>query len=214
MEWLFSWEVTSWAVGILIAVAFGCWRWMISNWQSYFFVFAAADGIGGIAMWGAHTQTSPWLRTAMVFVSVGTIGVLTAQSLRYIDRKRERREHQPIINVPEPTSHPHADDSSKTEPHRRPKTSPGKNAATSTSNSPTATLWNLAARCEGLGAGIIHYVVDRNQKMPTAVTAANQQEYWGWYRVNDGLFHAYFYNDVKALQKDLTVVNIGIRLDE
>jgi hypothetical protein len=42
-----------------------------------------------------------------------------------------------------------------------------------------------------------------------------QQDYWEWYRVNDGQFRGYFYDDAKALQKDLAVVNIkDRRLDE
>jgi hypothetical protein len=66
---------------------------------------------------------------------------------------------------------------------------------------------NLSKRCESLGDGIIRFVAGRNQIKPE-LTASNQKEFWDWYRVNDGLFRSYFFNDSKTLLKDLEANNV------
>lgn len=74
-----------------------------------------------------------------------------------------------------------------------------------------APYGNLAKRCEDLGTGIIRFAEQRNKIAPPF---SRQQDYWGWFRINDGQFRANFYDYAKALEKDLAVVNIkDVQLD-
>jgi hypothetical protein len=72
---------------------------------------------------------------------------------------------------------------------------------------------NLKKRCEDLGNAIVRFAEQRNQTKPDLGT--HQQDYWDWYRINDGQFRFRFYDDAKALDKDLEAVNVkDRRLDE
>jgi hypothetical protein len=76
-----------------------------------------------------------------------------------------------------------------------------------------APYGNLSKRCEVLGTGILSFVAQRNHTRPDP--AKNEPEFLDWYRVNDGQFRFWFYNDAKALQKDLALANVkDRRLDE
>jgi len=76
-----------------------------------------------------------------------------------------------------------------------------------------APYGNLARRCQDLGDGILFFVKQRNETKPDS--GSHREDYWQWYRVNDGFFHGAFYDDVKVLQKDLAAVNVkDRRLDE
>ena len=89
MEWLFSWEVSSWIVGL--GIALGCGFVASSDFKlaRLFFLIAAADATGGIAMWGAKGQLSLWQSYTAVFLMAGVVGVLTFSAFRYTDKKRD-----------------------------------------------------------------------------------------------------------------------------
>jgi hypothetical protein len=89
MEWLFSWGVVSVVVAVLIGVGFGFLALNDFKLAKLCFLLAAADAIGGMVMWGVRTDIPPWLRTGIIFASIGLIGVLTVQSFRYVDQKKE-----------------------------------------------------------------------------------------------------------------------------
>lgn len=250
MEWLFSWEVTSFAISIFIAIGLGVLALDDFRVAKLFFLLAAADAIGAIIMWGIKTDLPPITRIPILFLVGGVLVVLLAQSFRYVARKEEDKA-QKSAGGPAPTP-PLRPDEVREEPHgtsEKPKEVPTEtsNKASSkvvavpkrydTTDKPkakvehpsqsippaqqtiiqTAPYGNLAKRCENLGDGIIGFANQRNQTKPAMDprTPANEQQFWGWYRSNDGQFHFYFYEDAKALQKDLAVVNIkDRRLDE
>jgi hypothetical protein len=100
MEWLFSWEVTSWIVGILVAIGFSVLALDDFKVAKIFFLSAAADAIGGLIMWGVDTTVSPWARTLLVFALFGGIGVSLVQTLRYVDGKRAAKLPKPNLSTP------------------------------------------------------------------------------------------------------------------
>jgi hypothetical protein len=69
-----------------------------------------------------------------------------------------------------------------------------------------ATYENLASRCNDLGTAVLRFVAERKQAQPDA--KSHQQEYLNWFTINDTGFRSFYYDDVKALQKDLTTANI------
>jgi hypothetical protein len=95
MEWLLSWDVTAWIVGLAVPLAFGFAVAEDFKLARVFFLLAAADAIGGIAMWGTKTDLPLWAKILIVFVSAGVVGVLTMLSLKYVDHKEaDKREKE------------------------------------------------------------------------------------------------------------------------
>ncbi len=99
MEWLFSWEVTSWFVGGLIATAFAFLALDDFKLAKMCFLLAAADAIGGIAMWGTKSTLPVWASNLAVIFMSGAIGFLALQSLRYVGKKREQKERKPTVTA-------------------------------------------------------------------------------------------------------------------
>jgi len=93
MEWLFSWEVTSWVVALLVALGFAFLGMDDYRLAKLFFLLSAADAIGGIEMWGISTAMPAWQRNVIVFVVVGGTGVLLVQSFNYVHKRRHAKEH-------------------------------------------------------------------------------------------------------------------------
>lgn len=91
-EWLFSWEVTSWAVGIILAVALGVLALDDYRPAKLLFLLATADAAGGIVMWAIKNDSRTWQTLVAVFILIGAIGVLTVFSFWYVDNKREQKE--------------------------------------------------------------------------------------------------------------------------
>src|SRR5437660_818883 len=106
MEWLFSWEVVSVVVGLLVSIGLGVLALDDFKLAKLCFLFAAADGIGGIAMWGAKSTLSPWVSTVTVICISGVIGLLALQSFRYVDRKTEQKERSEKPTDSVKTQHP------------------------------------------------------------------------------------------------------------
>lgn len=92
MEWLFSWEVSSWIVGIAIAVGFVFVSLDDFKLAKLFFLIAAADAAGGMLMWGFRTQRPLWQLIIAVFVLMGGVGALTVLLFRYVDHKQINRQ--------------------------------------------------------------------------------------------------------------------------
>jgi hypothetical protein len=92
MEWLFSWEVSSWIVGLAVSIAFGLAAMDDFKWARLFFLLAAADAGGGVVMWGVKAQNPTWQVLVVVFILMGSVGVCTVLALRYVDGKRKVKE--------------------------------------------------------------------------------------------------------------------------
>jgi hypothetical protein len=99
LEWLFSWEVVSVMVGLLVSIGLGVLALDDFKLAKLFFLSAAADAVGGMVMWGVKTDVPPWVRNGIVFVSVGLIGVLLVQSFRYVDRKEVAKKGNSSFSV-------------------------------------------------------------------------------------------------------------------
>jgi hypothetical protein len=97
MEWMFSWEVTSVFVSLLIGIALAVLALDEFRAAKIFFSLAALDAIGGLVMWGSTTSIRPSLSTAFVFLLVGGAGVALLQTIRWVDRKREVKEVTPVV---------------------------------------------------------------------------------------------------------------------
>jgi hypothetical protein len=95
MEWLFSWEVSSVVVPSLAGAALTFLALDDFKLAKSFFLIAAADASGGVIMWGAKTQRPLWQTSVVVFVMMGSIGILTVLAFRYVEKKRE--EKQPVV---------------------------------------------------------------------------------------------------------------------
>ena len=88
IEWLFSWEVTSFAVSLAIAIGLAVLALSDYRLAKLFFLIAAADATGGVLM-GAHKSGLPhWATAVIVFFVVGGIGLLTLLAFWYVDKKR------------------------------------------------------------------------------------------------------------------------------
>jgi hypothetical protein len=83
-------------------------------------------------------------------------------------------------------------------------------------SSPTvvqAPYGNLAKRSRDLGTALLHFAEERQQIQPDA--KSHLQDYLDWFTRNDGGFRAFYFDNVKTLQKDLAAANVkDIRLDE
>lgn len=100
MEWLFSWEVSSWIVGLGIALAFGFIALDDFKLAKLFFLLAAADAAGGIVMWGIRTTIPTWLLSVVVGLSTGSVAILFVLSVRYVDKKQEAKQLKEKAPVP------------------------------------------------------------------------------------------------------------------
>jgi hypothetical protein len=99
MEWLFSWEVVSVLVALLVSIGLGVLALEDFRLAKLFFLLAAADAIGGVAMWGAKAATPRWISTLAVICVSGAIGWLTLESIRYVDSKRAEKEAGAAVGV-------------------------------------------------------------------------------------------------------------------
>jgi len=102
MEWLFSWEVVSVVVALLVSIGLGVLALVDFKWAKLFFLLAAADAIGGIAMGGTKSTLPTWATNVVVVGLCGMVGFLTLQSLRYVDGKKELKEHAKSVLVLQP----------------------------------------------------------------------------------------------------------------
>jgi hypothetical protein len=97
MEWLFSWEVASWIIAVAITLAFAFVALSDYKLAKLFFIVAASDAIGGIAMWGTKSSLATWQAALSAFAGCGIVGVLLVLSLRYADKKAGRDGQQPVL---------------------------------------------------------------------------------------------------------------------
>jgi hypothetical protein len=92
MESLFSWEVASVVVALLISIGLGVLALDDFRLARLSFLLAAAYAIGGVAMRGVRTDLPPWGRIVLVFSLTGIIGVAALYSLTYVDKKQKAKE--------------------------------------------------------------------------------------------------------------------------
>jgi hypothetical protein len=92
MEWLFSWEVVSVLVTLLISIGLGALALDDFKLAKTCFLIAAADALGGVVMEGAKSNSGPWVKTLIVFLVAGGIGVLLTWGMKYVDVKKESKE--------------------------------------------------------------------------------------------------------------------------
>lgn len=106
LEWLFSWEVSSWVIGGAVGVAFAVLALDDFGLAKLFFLIAAADASGGVVMWTVKTTRPSWQVYFMAFVLAGGIGVLGAMAFRYVNTKRNSKMGSatpPNNSAPSPT---------------------------------------------------------------------------------------------------------------
>jgi hypothetical protein len=112
--------------------------------------------------------------------------------------------------IPQPVSLKKLAKASPRKPEEKPEKPPENLPSTTIVQAPYG---NLAERCEGLGTHILNFARERNRAQPDA--RSHRQGYLDWYTRNDGLFRSHFYDDAKALLRDLAAVNVrDLRLDE
>jgi hypothetical protein len=99
MEWLFSWELSSWLVGGFVATAFAFLGFDSFKPAKLCFLLATTDAIGGIAMWGAKWTLPMWASSLGVIAMSGAIGFLALLSFRYVDQRKELKEQKPTVTV-------------------------------------------------------------------------------------------------------------------
>jgi uncharacterized membrane protein YidH (DUF202 family) len=103
MEWLFSWEVASWFIAGLIGAALAFLALDDFRLAKLFFLLAAANAVGGVAMWGSRADLSVWQRYLSVFLLTGGIGILCLCAFRYVETKRKAKDKpQPTEEVNAP----------------------------------------------------------------------------------------------------------------
>ena len=208
----------------LAALIMGCfgvaafWLWPDQKWIGWVFLAASA---AGVCTW-VYLEVKPYAQNEIVIRRIGAclLAIVISNSMVKLfqphpEMKSLKSPEPPPrgISKPAPIVSP---------PPKKKPFKPGQKAeaAPKEINTPTtvvvaAPYGNLAKRCEDLGNGIIQFVSQRNQMKPAVPDSQHQQEYWNWYRQNDGQFRWYFYDEAKALLKDLNVVNIkDRRLDE
>ena len=89
LEWLFGWEVSSVVVVALAGFAFAVLAMNDFKIAKCLFLLAAADAVGGVAMWSTKNGWTMGRSVAVAFVATGMIGVLTALAFRYVDGKQK-----------------------------------------------------------------------------------------------------------------------------
>jgi hypothetical protein len=75
-----------------------------------------------------------------------------------------------------------------------------------------APYGNLSARCDDIGNSIIRFAEQRIKQQPQSQSQPQSpeyvQEYWDWYRTNDGMFHGYFFHYVSQLHDEMAGVHV------
>jgi len=97
MEWLFSWEVVSVTAALFVCIGLAVLALADFGLAKLFFLLAAADAIGGIAMAGSKLTADARITNILVICAAGAIGFLTLQSFRYVDRKNPDKKHSPLV---------------------------------------------------------------------------------------------------------------------
>jgi hypothetical protein len=95
MEWLFSWEVTSVLVSVMVGIAFAVLAMNDFKIAKTLFLLAAGDANGGAIMWGTKSALPLWSLALIVFLLCGGIGVLTLLAFRYVDSKKADSGNSP-----------------------------------------------------------------------------------------------------------------------
>jgi len=91
MEWLFSWGVTSFAVGLLVGIGFAFVGLGDFRLARVTFIVAAADAAGSTIMWGRSTTMPAVGLSVVAFLGIGTIGLASVWSLRYVKLKQDAK---------------------------------------------------------------------------------------------------------------------------
>ncbi len=120
MERLFSWEVTSWVVGIAISCAIGILALNDFRLAKFFFLIAAADATGGTIMSISRSGLNVWWQGVLVFAAGGCICLFLFVSIRYVDSKKERG----IVNSPLQDQIVHSDGVARDAKNVLPQTGP------------------------------------------------------------------------------------------
>jgi hypothetical protein len=94
MEWLFSWEVTSVIVGILVGVGIGVLAMNDFKIAKVCFGGAAAYAIGGVRMWEAHDTLSTVQQVGLGSIALCLIFLLLVAAFRYTDRKEGEKKQE------------------------------------------------------------------------------------------------------------------------
>jgi hypothetical protein len=107
LEWLFGWEVTSVLVAILIGIAFAVLALSDFKIARVFFILAAFDAFGGVAMWGAKSNLGLFSKGLIIFVGGGIICVLLSLALNYVGIKESvSKTSPPGASLPPASSRP------------------------------------------------------------------------------------------------------------
>jgi hypothetical protein len=101
LESFFSWGVTSVVVALLIGAAFSVLALNDFKIARGFFLLAAFDALGGVAMWGTKSNLGLLSKGLIVFVGGGIVCVLLFLALTYIGTKESAAKPEPA--KPEPT---------------------------------------------------------------------------------------------------------------
>lgn len=99
MEWLFSWEVSTFVIAIAVGIAFAVLAMNDFKLAKLFFLIAAADTTGGLVMWGWGSNRSAYLVYTFVFLGVGCVGVLALAAIRYVDKKEPVVKAAPKLEI-------------------------------------------------------------------------------------------------------------------
>ena len=230
LDYIFDWLPFGFGVPILIGVGFAL---LADEFKAFraarvCFYLATTWMYGKVFMWAYLTSDRFHTRAVVAFLVFGFVGVGLIEALRLTRHREINSTSVPPATEPKPNTENHGTtDSVRVKPehhgteeratakveHPTKKSAPKSQPQTSIIQT-QAPYGNLAPRCNGLGDAIIRFAEQRNHIKPTD-PAAHQLGYWEWFRLNDGQFRAHFYDDSKALQKDLAAVNIkDRRLDE
>lgn len=94
VKWLFSWEVSSVVVAVLVGAALAVLGWGDCKRAKLFFLVAGADAIGSVSMWTAHINTVPTVKYSCAFILVGIIGAFTFMSMKYVEKRAQLEQAQ------------------------------------------------------------------------------------------------------------------------
>jgi hypothetical protein len=142
VESLQGWEVYGWVVGLLIPLGVALLHLDDYRLAKLCFAFAALALDLKIFMWGTVTQQSFGIRSAVVIVSFGLVGLFLVESFRYVDTKKQSRTQtttgSPIAAhaTPQAAPAPHADDGTASAPAQPRTASPTIEQHSTGANSP------------------------------------------------------------------------------